>query len=119
MDILSLIPKGRENAITRGELMKITGLPDREIRAAIKKLVRQGNPILSSSGKAGYWLSDSWEEINSFIKEYERRQRSTDSNIAMLRRIYNEHHNICTVSVRAHQRRLHKNEVTEGQVKFL
>lgn len=119
MDILSLIPKGRENAITRGELMRITGLPDREIRAAIKKLVRQGNPVLSSSGKAGYWLSDDWNEINAFIKEYERRQRTTDCNIAALRKLYNEKHNIRTVTVREHQRRLKLDAVGEGQVSFL
>lgn len=55
MNLLDYIPFGKENAVTRQELVRLTGLDDRTIRNEIKRLNREGVPILSSSHTCGYW----------------------------------------------------------------
>ena len=58
MNIVDFIPKGKENAVTRGALCIYTGLDDRTVRKLIKIARDGGAPILSSSHSVGYWLSD-------------------------------------------------------------
>lgn len=85
--ILSLIPWGKENAISREKLVKYTGMNDREIRDCIKFLRDKEIPILSSSAHNGYWLSSSTEEIEAFVMESEHRVRAQNDNIYHMRRI--------------------------------
>lgn len=58
MRIEDYIPEGREHAVSRAELVRLTGLPDRnirqEIKAANRRLTEEGRAILSSSGARGY-----------------------------------------------------------------
>ena len=90
--VLGHIPAGRENAISRAELCRITGWPDRTVRREIKRLVSQGVPILSSSQARGYWYSESLQEIEEFIREEDARQRTSRKTTARLRRMVKEAH---------------------------
>lgn len=40
MELLNLIPYGKENAISREDLSKLTGWDDRRVRDEIKRLMR-------------------------------------------------------------------------------
>jgi hypothetical protein len=52
-----------EQAHTRAELVRLTGLADRRTRVAIQALRLTGWPICSASSHAGYRLAWSAEEI--------------------------------------------------------
>lgn len=66
MNIAEYIPEGRENAVSRRELARLTGLTDRSIREHIKganrALIGEGKAILSSSRARGYWISSEVQE---------------------------------------------------------
>ena len=49
VELLNLIHYGKENAISREDLSKLTGWDDRKVREEIKRLMRNGERILSSS----------------------------------------------------------------------
>ena len=110
MRISEFIPEGYENRITRAELVKRTGLPDREIRDMIKRenrtLVQDGRAILSSSGASGYWISDSVEEISRYWMESENRRRQQYVNDAPIFELLCRLNGSRVVTVRQHQRRL-------------
>ena len=110
MRISEFIPEGYENRITRAELAKRTGLPDRENRELIKRenrtLVQEGRVILSSSGASGYWISDSLEEITRYWRESENRRRQQYINDAPVLELLCKLNGSRVVTVRQHQRRL-------------
>jgi len=73
--IMSALGHGRQNAIHRNDLMRITGLPDRMLRRHIKELNRSGTVILS--GDFGYCLlDDDLSELRKYIRKEEHRARS-------------------------------------------
>lgn len=83
--ILALIPTGRENAITRKQIVRITNFRDRHVRRTIQAL-RRNFPILSSYEKpGGYWVSVDKEEIKAFIRLLEVERRSYDETIKNLK----------------------------------
>ena len=116
VDLLSLIPEGRENAVSRETLRRLTGLDDRRIRLQIKKLIRQGYPILSSSSAKGYWQSDNISEIEQFIRESDHRRSTEAKTIEALRRLVAKRKGEDIVYVKAHIRRLHKPHEPEKQI---
>jgi hypothetical protein len=72
---------GHNNRVTRGELATaLLGVhedrTDRMIRKAKEELTRQGVPILSSSGTAGYYLAEYQDEIDEYIRENNNRIQS-------------------------------------------
>lgn len=56
IDVLSLIPFGHENAITRERLAKALGTSDRQTRKEIEKLRAGGQPISNFQDGAGYFI---------------------------------------------------------------
>lgn len=70
--IADLLHPGAENAVSRRDLIALTGLRDRELRLMIEAERRRGCPILSDNVR-GYWLSDSCEEIRKFSRSMKRR----------------------------------------------
>lgn len=69
---------GFEHRVTRGELAEAllgdaSDRNDRKIRKAKEVLTRDGFPILSSSGSAGYYLAQYQDEIDGFIQENNNR----------------------------------------------
>ena len=114
MNILNYIPKGRENAVSRQELVNRTGLPDRTVRKEIKKLVEQGIPIVSFSDEKGYWLTDNIGEIERFIKEYDARNATGNKTTYQLRLMVAKAKGERLIPVKAHLRRIKSAEM-EGQ----
>jgi len=111
MNILNLIPHGRENAISRAELVRRAGVTDRLLRKNIKRLVSEGYPILSSSQGRGYWLSEDIAEIESFIRECDSRSRSEYLTTRKLRLMVARAKGERFIPVRAHTRRIPSNEL--------
>lgn len=72
--------------VTRTQLMRMTGLCDREIRRKIRELRNAGANIMSSSSTAGYWLSDSEYDLKRFDAEMKRRARAAFVAAANVRR---------------------------------
>ena len=125
MNIEEFIPEGRENAISRADLHRITGLPDRTIRADIKRanlrLEPQNRAILSSSAARGYWISDDRLEMEAYLRESEHRQNVTAQNDMPIFRIIMSMTGDRVVPVKRHYRNLshpHKPEIkqVDGQL---
>ena len=86
-----MIPFGRENAVSRKDLMQMTGLSDREVRRTIAELraVDDGSDmvIVSVSRSGGYYRTDNIDEIRHFVYEMEKRARNTFLAIRVARHI--------------------------------
>ena len=124
MNIAEYIPRGRENAITRRELSRLTGIPDRQLRDLIKRANRElagkGEAILSSSNRAGYWISGDVGEMRRYLRESNHRIKPQLTNDLPIRQIVDGVNQV--VLVRAHVRRLHAKKpepaAVEGQEAF-
>ena len=104
MDIKDWIPDGKENAVTREELRKITGYTDREIREMIERERRNGHAILSSPAVSGYWQTDDIDEIERFINALDRRRASEAKNLIKLRERVAKAKGYKVIQVKAHTR---------------
>lgn len=75
-----MIPVGRENAISRRDLCRITGLSDRQVRREIAQLRLKdfGDDlvIVSTSRGRGYYLTDNIDEIVGHIADMTARIHS-------------------------------------------
>ena len=71
-------------------------------------MVSQRIPILSSSGCSGYWISYDLNEIESFIKEGERRANTIIKTLNPLKQYILEQKGIKLIPVKAHFRCLNK-----------
>lgn len=87
---------GGENRLGRGELVTmLRRMPvyskkrlvrlDRLVRLAIAELQEDGYPILSDSGKGGYWLAGSREEVEGMCAEMESRAQKLLEKVRALR----------------------------------
>jgi len=85
---------GSANRITREGLVRIifqkpwssNCTEDRQIREVIASL-QMRVPILSDSGRGGYWLAGSAEEINTYAGEIVSRARELEEKARRLRMI--------------------------------
>ena len=77
MNITDFIPVGKDNAISRSQLVKLTGLSDRIIRDMIA-LERRNTAILNLQNGAGYYIPSESEkaDLERFIKQEEARAKS-------------------------------------------
>lgn len=77
MDIVSLIPIGYENAITRSELCTLTGLPDRKVRDMIFQ-ARRETPIINLQDGKGYFIPSENDRahVEKFVKQETARLKS-------------------------------------------
>lgn len=66
MNIAEYLPKGKENAIHLEQLTRTLNMSETTVKGLIREARRQGVPIMSA--KCGYWLSESKEEHEAFIK---------------------------------------------------
>lgn len=76
MDVLTQIPYGRENAITRFALCARTGKSDRAVREAIEQIRRDGDVVVHLTGTKGYWRTVDIEELRQYIHQEENRLKS-------------------------------------------
>lgn len=57
MNIIDFIPYGKENAVTRWQLMDRLNLPDRQIRRMIQSARNRGEIIINAQDGSGYYRS--------------------------------------------------------------
>lgn len=76
MNIIDYIPQGHENAITREQLVLITGLPDRTIRKLIE-IAREQYCIINHQDGTGYFQPEPDDEKSTkmWIHQEEARAR--------------------------------------------
>jgi hypothetical protein len=71
--MLPYIPRGRENAIKRSELCRLSGLPDRKMRKEIERLQKEGYDIVNLGDSKGYFISDTDADFYRYARqEYAR-----------------------------------------------
>lgn len=73
--ILSVLREGAVYGIHAKELSKLTGPPDRELRKMIEYIRRNGVVIIADNN--GYYFPSNTWEIGEYIKQEERRAKST------------------------------------------
>ena len=83
MELLNLIHYGKENAISREDLSKLTGWDDRKVR-------------------------EDPDEIERFLKESDNRRTTEALNVEPLRFFVAKSKGEDLIPVRAHYRRIHK-----------
>lgn len=77
-----MIPFGRENAVSRKDLMQMTGLSDRDNREVIAKMrtdAEAEDVIVSTSHHGGYHRTTDEAEIDHFIREIDSRKQKLDA----------------------------------------
>lgn len=88
--IVDYIPFGKENAISRQQLERVTGLSDRDVREEIS-LARRNTVILNLSNGKGYFQPIQGEEddlvVKYFKQEDSRLKRIGWSLLATRRRV--------------------------------
>jgi len=88
--VLNLIPKKREDAITSKELMNFTGLSFRHLKEIISEL-RITYPICSKEiDGGGYWLAEDERDIKEFISMISRRRDGYNKTIAIMENHIND-----------------------------
>ena len=88
--VLNLIPKKREDAITSKELMNSTGLSFRHLKEIISEL-RIIYPICSrETHGGGYWLAEDERDIKEFISMISRRRDGYNKTIAIMENHIND-----------------------------
>lgn len=91
--VLNLIPKKREDAITSKELMNFTGLSFRHLKEIISEL-RIIYPICSrETDGGGYWLAEDERDIKEFISMISRRRDGYNKTIAIMENHINDEAN--------------------------
>ena len=70
--ITDLLSHGRENAIPRRELEKLTGLDGRTVRLMIERERREGRPILADNA-TGYYLPATEHERAACVRSMRHR----------------------------------------------
>ena len=74
MNILSLIPQGKKNAISRTELRYIAQLNDRAMRELIEQERRNGAIILNLQDGRGYYRPAP-DELDDVLRQYKQNDR--------------------------------------------
>ena len=78
MELIELIPEGREYAISKAQLAEITGLSERSLRLIVAGERRRGKIILTDcSGTKGYYRPTNSGEVLAFIRSMRKRARET------------------------------------------
>lgn len=72
--ILNNLSYGKENAISKRELMKLTGLDERSVRFNIATLRKEKNILICSNSQSkGYYFPKNAQEAFEFANETNRR----------------------------------------------
>lgn len=87
---IDMIPYGKVNAISREQLVRLTGLSDRDVRECIS-ILRQKHPICSSSSYQGYFRPTEAEisEAEHTRNETAKRARALLSQLKTLNHFIN------------------------------
>ena len=99
--LASILGRSKMGAISRELLAlevahrvdRVEPIGDRAIRQAIERLRQtpRGSLILSSSGGQGYWMADSFDQVQSYYEEERRRSLSILARIRTQRDLARQH----------------------------
>lgn len=121
MSLLELIPYGEENAITRGQLARLTGRPDRVNRKEIERL-RGREAILNLQSGDGYFRPrpEDTALVRRWYAQQSKRGRSVQASTLGAKLWLEKEGGVEVVVVREHLRRKRKphGKQIEGQVGF-
>lgn len=79
--LLSVIPFGKDNAISRKDLMNVMECSERELRLIIS-LARQDAVIINNQcANGGYYQTDDVNEIQKWVKQETHRAKSIFGNL--------------------------------------
>ena len=86
MNVIEYIPFGAANAIDRIELMRITGMPDRDIRRAIHQQATEDTPVINLG--SGYFrpTKDDYEAVKRYVAQERRRACSIEERLRKMKR---------------------------------
>lgn len=87
--ILSLIGTGRDEGIHVREISRAADLDERSVRKAIETIRRAGVVIVTDC-LSGYWYPDTLEELRLYIRQEERRGKSTFYTLKSARKLYKQ-----------------------------
>ena len=90
MDIVKLLKEGSENAVTRAELMRLTGFSDRKVRRLITEARLNKQPIINTQNGKGYFLSRDIPLLKAQIALNRSRYSSEITQTQILVEIVNE-----------------------------
>lgn len=83
--IYELLDWGAENALSRRDLVAITGLTDREVRRVVARERKRGLPIVTNTERGGgYYLPEGPEELARFIRSLRHRAVETAAAAAAM-----------------------------------
>lgn len=68
MSITDYIPKGRDNAISRADLVAYTGMPDRSVRRLISAARAEGHAIVGDPN-GGYYMAETEADVSLLLAE--------------------------------------------------
>ena len=97
-NILDLIPRGKDNAITRVELSAKAGIGDRMIRKLISEKRKEGEFIISSTSDKGYYLPETRADVERFIRQQKSYIKNLQRSITKAERalrVIPEQINVC------------------------
>lgn len=86
MEIINYIPHGKDNAVSRFQLVLMTGRSDRKIRREISK-AREEHVILSLENGNGYYqpTADDYPELRKYLNREESRAKSVFTSLKKAR----------------------------------
>lgn len=113
MNIISFVPTGRENAVSRYDIAKAVGISERDVRFKIKEankeLERIGEAIVSSSSGRGYWRTSNIAEMEKYLQESSRRRSTQAKNDLPIQRIVSRAKGEALIYVKGYFRRIRVN----------
>ena len=113
MNIISFVPTGRENAVSRYDIAKAVGISERDVRFKIKEankeLEQTGEAIVSSSSGRGYWRTSNIAEMEKYLQESSRRRATQAKNDLPIQRIVSRAKGEALIYVKGHFRRIRVN----------
>ena len=86
IDVLSVLPRGRENARTGKELCKLLGINERIFYSVIRRLRLKGVPVMSSRDdepRGVYIATDEFEKAQG-VKPYESQYKNMGELLSAL-----------------------------------
>ena len=75
-DITKFIGTGKENAVTREQLVAMLNLPDRAVRKLIQDARDRGEIIINEQDGEGYYISDREEDLHKQYRANQNRAMS-------------------------------------------
>lgn len=103
--ISDFIPFGKENAVSKAYLSKMTGADERIVRAAIKRenaeLAKKGIAIVSTASHKGYWKTDDVQELEAYEAEQMHRALKIMENLRPVKSLIKAHYEQGQVTIDA------------------